>query len=812
MGAAAPHPRLVLAARRASRLVGLAVVSLLAIFTAACLTGERLWRVSPFEGGSASDRVNLWPLAYHNGEETSVLWPLFDVDERGFALRPLVAKDGPAYSVLFPLAAWDTDAGLGWAGPFYWSEARAGLLPLANFGSTSWVGPVWWNEHAHGLFPLARFDGLSYVGPVWWGSDEDGARAGLFPLAMFGPTTSYVGPAWWTRGGDSYGVFPLFGIDVLASGIDHVGPFWWRTCEEGAEAGLFPLVSWGGGGSRFSLLPLYSHDLGPEARTRNVLLGLGHRTRSEAKNESWLLPLFYHRDEPGQADTALLPFFWKRTRGDEADVYTLLGNRSVDPESTSFNLYPLWWSNESKGSSWKMLLPFFYFARAGDERTLITPLGGRGWSATGEDVFVNVLGPLYHHSESKRRDEERTAFLWPLFERDRRGAERATRVAGLYTRTSSPADSATTYAFGLGHVSRTASGRSHRLWPLYSWSNDEHVPGPFYELTLYGRRDRPQSSEQSLFPLFSSARSPSGSAWNALLGLVHHESADADGARSSRSWIWPLASRSRGLSAGFADKTALVGSARWEGGRRFQLGAGLVHSSSRTETAEVQRAKSRTLLFLTHETERLVGGHVPSAEAGRSENRVQHEARALLFGAFLSEHDTYRAWQSGVLSPEEARSLYTYSREHAQAELPDRAATRAILATHGVAPSDDTPESLRRAIAGFAAENTRTFARRHVRIPLVCAYERAQDELEWSGPLGLVHYERDSERARFSLLYYGYRSETKDRRTSRDIFPFLTWDTGPDEQRISFLWRLFHYERQGERRGGHVLFVPWGET
>ena len=55
-------------------------------------------------------------------------------------------------------------------------------------------------------------------------------------------------------------------------------------------------------------------------------------------------------------------------------------------------------------------------------------------------------------------------------------------------------------------------------------------------------------------------------------------------------------------------------------------------------------------------------------------------------------------------------------------------------------------------------------------------------------------------------------SETKDERTKRDIFPFVTWDTGPAETRVSFLWRLLHYERRGERRGGHVLFVPWGDV
>src|SRR6185436_19991164 len=147
------------------RAVSIAALGSLTLLSAACNTVDRLWRISPFEGSVASDRVNLWPLAYHNGGETSVLWPLFDVDERGFALRPLVAKDGTGYSILWPLASFDTDAESGWAGPFY-------------------------------------------VGPVWWSSGDAGPSGGLFPLAMFG-STSYVGPAWWS--GESYGLFPLFG-------------------------------------------------------------------------------------------------------------------------------------------------------------------------------------------------------------------------------------------------------------------------------------------------------------------------------------------------------------------------------------------------------------------------------------------------------------------------------------------------------------------------------------------------------------------------------------------------------------------------
>jgi hypothetical protein len=51
-----------------------------------------------------------------------------------------------------------------------------------------------------------------------------------------------------------------------------------------------------------------------------------------------------------------------------------------------------------------------------------------------------------------------------------------------------------------------------------------------------------------------------------------------------------------------------------------------------------------------------------------------------------------------------------------------------------------------------------------------------------------------------------------DGATSRDIFPFISWDTEANATRFSFLWRVLRYERDGARRGGHVLFVPWGDA
>jgi len=782
---------------------------LLALALTACQTGDRLWRITPFESGAEKERVNLWPLAYHSGDETSVLWPLFDVDRQGFALRPLIAKDGSAWSVLFPLASFDSDSGEGWFVPYYHFGNNQGVFPLANFGRLSYVGPVWWTPESRGLFPLAGLGEFSYVGPVWWSGDDDATFAsGLFPLLWLG-NTNVVGPVWWNAGASGHGVFPLYGRDFLGTNVTHVGPLWWGADEAGAtRAGLFPLAWYQDEGRSLGLLPFYWHDQAGESRSRHALLGLGRWQSDAAGHQRWILPLWFDQQRDEARDTVLVPFYWKRVRGDSADVFTLLGNRSVDPDSDTLNVYPLWWSNESAESSWRLLFPFFWYGRSADERTLITPLGGRGWSTSGETAFTNVLGPLYHRSQSTRRDEERTAFLWPLYERHREGEETRTSFAGLYTRTRAPEESETSWLFGLGHAQRTPEGSGHRFWPLYSTSEGLEHPGLFYDFTLVNHEEVGQARETSVFPLYASHSSPSSRGWNALLFLAGHEQ---EGEEES-TWVWPLYGRSRGVFPGLFESFSLWGTSARESVRTAQVGFSLLWSSTRSEEPDRRARHDRALLLFTHEEEEFLTPRVPAPDPDARANRIEGTSTGFLFELFVNARGTQRVWKEGVLDDDEARTLRAYDTAAAREGVPDGAAVRSVLAAHAALPAGESDAELRAALTRFAAENTRTYTTRKLRVPLLFGYEREDDALDWYGPLGSLRYVRDGDEERFSVLWYAYRSERRGARTSRDLFPFLTWDSGPDELDVSFLWRLFHYEREGGRRGGHVLFIPWGDA
>ena len=77
--------------------------------------------------------------------------------------------------------------------------------------------------------------------------------------------------------------------------------------------------------------------------------------------------------------------------------------------------------------------------------------------------------------------------------------------------------------------------------------------------------------------------------------------------------------------------------------------------------------------------------------------------------------------------------------------------------------------------------------------------------------LATIDYESHGDDSEFSLLYYLYRQKTVGTETHRDFFPFVTWDSGKKHAKFSFLWRLFNWQRDGDKISGHVLFIPWGD-
>ncbi|HET6204672.1 MAG TPA: hypothetical protein VFI25_17910 [Planctomycetota bacterium] len=789
---------------------------------AGCASGDRMFRIQPFSRESAPgpDRVNLWPLAYVNRDEVALLWPLIDFDDRGFAVRPLVAKDETRWSILYPWASFDTATGEGWVAPFYNVGGYKGIFPVAGFGERSYVGPAYWKTgpngavESGGLFPLVRLSGeWSYVGPVFWDRDDRGEleSAGLFPVAAVNRGWGYALTAWWDRGPggevESWGVLPLFGTGKL----DHLGPLWRKKGADGdaSSFGLFPLVWADADGKELAVFPFYAHSLSEQARLRTFLLGLATFRRTGTTETDWVLPLWFRDEREGAADEVLFPLFYKRSRGDRSQVFTLLGDRRVEGKESGLNLYPVWWSSDSLSGRFRMLVPLCYYKEEGTRRTLLTPLGGRGWDVSGEGGFVNVLGPLFHSSASESGEDRTLSFLWPLVEHQRRGGQSSTRVVPLFGTTSKPGETETWFAAGIGGFHSGATGSSWRLSPLAAASTEKEAPGLLYEATLFRSHRFADRSETRLLPLYEGRRDPGRAEDSLLLGLGWRRR-DPEGT----SWrLWPLASYSTDLAfrPGLGNLT-LLGIHESKEGSRLDVAAPFLFRLDRSRSGAERSA--RFLLFFTYDAFDRPLLEVPTAEEDSEWNLFRSRKLGFLLDGCKDETRESRVWKEGILRPEEIGILEPWSprfdADPRSREERDPRAARTLLEAHGAPVPGEEAGEVKRAVVEFARENTELRRRRHVRIPFLFHYRGDGEEGEWSALLGLVGSEKKKDRSRFSLLYSFFRAETEGDRTTRDIFPFLTWDSGPDEKRVSFLWRVFRYERVGGRRSGHVLFIPWG--
>ena len=73
---------------------------------------------------------------------------------------------------------------------------------------------------------------------------------------------------------------------------------------------------------------------------------------------------------------------------------------------------------------------------------------------------------------------------------------------------------------------------------------------------------------------------------------------------------------------------------------------------------------------------------------------------------------------------------------------------------------------------------------------------------------GLFEVSKDEEKSKVNFLLYSHEKTEKSVR--RDIFPFITWDSGENESGFSFLWRVFETHNRDGKKGGHIFFIPYG--
>ena len=170
---------------------------------------EKVGSAAKTEAERATDRVNLWPVAYWRRPVGSVLWPLLTFSEDHWALWPLYSQfrqdgaDGKwdEFNVLWPWMQFDAKARNYRVFPVFWGHDETkgtpyfGLVPLW-WKSAEWVfTPVAaWNTNGVWMVPLAGTGGQYKPGDWAWiaafgifagGRDHDARWLWTFPLFMY---------------------------------------------------------------------------------------------------------------------------------------------------------------------------------------------------------------------------------------------------------------------------------------------------------------------------------------------------------------------------------------------------------------------------------------------------------------------------------------------------------------------------------------------------------------------------------------------------------------------------------------------------
>ena len=489
-------------------------------------------------------------------------------------------------------------------------------------------------------------------------------------------------------------------------------------------------------------------------------------------------------------------------------MFTLLGDRKLQGEERGLNIYPLWWSWSDEDSSTRMLLPFFYDERAGTNRTLLTPLGGRGWSTDGSTRFVNVLGPIFHRSQSE--DQTTTSFLWPLFERSQRDQSTSTRVWPIFRHESEDSGNhGGWFAAGTGAYHKSEDSKGWRMWPLAS-AYKGASPDPLYDLGLFEWSEHQGRRQRRVYPLFSRNIDEDSDRLTLAAGLAHHHRSNAG--TSTR--VLPLFSvGTESARVGPLDKLTLFARHRDESSSYTQFGTGLGLTHARWDRESRTGRSTRVLGLFETSSEDRVAPEVPSPQLWNSADLIERSETRFLFGWFKWQNERYQSWSDDAPFADEARQTLSRVSKLDPAASDRRtlerfAEARELLARHGVDVSQAS--SIQAEARTLASSHIATRKRHHTRLPLLFETKREGDEREWSALLGLLRSESDKDSSRFRLAYALYKRETEGERTTRDLFPFVTWDSAPEETSVSFLWRVFRYRNDHGDRSGHFLFVPWG--
>jgi hypothetical protein len=420
-------------------------------------------------------------------------------------------------------------------GAYYRSFAdggsSAGLFPFAFFGSRK--------DRSHAVvFPLFwRFRKADAVSTLFFplyyaASDKSSATTMVFPLLYFSGRDDQ---------GSYHFQFPFYWnlVDQRSHAETTITPLYFsHTDAKGHDAGIPPLLFWGGGGTQrhFALFPLlwwFRDDA--KDRTTTVVANYLHRTEGGETTDAFF-PVFHYRRgaKPGASDeTSLTLFPLFHYRRDAATTLfaspVAAWTRSADKQAGFAGPY-FWYRDKTVAARG---IPLLYLDHTQLDTGERTRMWGPYVALDGPEHLARALVPLWGHYQNP---QEQGTYVFPTFFRLRkndgyrldtffpflwlsRSPDSHTTVVGSYFTHHSPSGSSS----GLlpFYLSAHTPKRDLFVTPLFLSHTDRQSGDRRVVSWLYYQSDRGNDMFRTVLPLWYQSRGENKS-WAVGFPLFWH--------------------------------------------------------------------------------------------------------------------------------------------------------------------------------------------------------------------------------------------------------------------------------------------------
>lgn len=334
------------------------------------------------------DRIYVWPIFYKNFLMYSLLWPLAEINDVGWEVRPLVSVDNYEQDYRILTGGWNSKDGSNYILPFYVKNDNQFLsLPYSYMKDG--------NDWIYNYFLLSGYfseDNSSYLFPLYY---YDGGDSTLYTLLFsFAEDEGYIFPVYFydihTNDGTTYrkhNILPPFGKYSSKSTDEE------SYCE---EARFFPLFFYDRN-ERTDYLKNSKYE-GQEFDYNKRPDDYYIQYKSTDKS-FFMLPWIYFQNNDKYPINESIVF----------PVYFAGENKFGSQDKEWFHLFPIYFSGYDKSyqgekfardQEWKASFPFFIYRRDKEDyyRNFMLLAGNKQKMINEKPYFSSYILPFYFYS------------------------------------------------------------------------------------------------------------------------------------------------------------------------------------------------------------------------------------------------------------------------------------------------------------------------------------------------------------------------------------------------------------------------------